>query len=90
VKEETGHIDSFIWMIVALVLMSLLLVCCFWALFAYARVEKRRKETERAKMKSAKTTEDEIGLKTNFQSVESHSAFINYNGNRVLPMFTKG
>jgi hypothetical protein len=41
-------------------------------------------------MKSAKTNEDEIGLKTNFQSVESHSAFINYNGNRVFPMFTKG
>jgi hypothetical protein len=41
-------------------------------------------------MKSAKTNEDEIGLKTNFQSVESHSDFINYNGNRVFPMFTKG
>jgi hypothetical protein len=65
-KEETGTKNSFIWMIFALVLMGLTILCCFWALYAYALVKKRSKQTAKAKIKLAKTTEDEIGLKTNF------------------------
>ncbi len=65
-KEETATKNSFIWMIFALVLMGLMILCCFWALYAYAIVKKRSKQTAKAKMKLAKTTEDEIGLKTNF------------------------